>query len=114
MVSVVGGTGKRSRPATSGLGATAGSATAGHPLDVVATELIAKCCEHPMGVVPFAARVEPCIERRGDDGRRDVLVDAVEDGPAALTGVRHMAAEVREVVALRLEGALGELAEPRA
>src|SRR3954447_3867497 len=123
MTSVVPGTGRRSRPSTSGFEdsisawrcwATANSTTSGGSLDGVPAELVAQRGEHLVREPAVAAGVEARVEGGGDHGRRDVVVDRVDDRPAALAGVRDMGAQVLEVVALGLEGALGELTQPGA
>src|SRR4051812_13610922 len=80
----------------------------------MAAELVAQRGVHLRGERVLPARAEALVERRGDDRRRDALVDRVLDRPAALAGVLDVRLEVLQVVALQLERARGELAEPRA
>ena len=67
-----------------------------------------------MRVVALAARVEARVQRGRDHRRGHVVVDRVDDRPAALARVRDVAAQALEVVALLLERPLGELAQPGA
>ena len=60
------------------------------------------------------AGAEAGQQRQGDDRRRDVVVDGFLDGPAALAGVRDVALEVLEVLAVGLERPAGQLEQPRA
>src|SRR4051794_34666510 len=133
MTSVVGWTGSRSRPSTSGF-----SKSAVWPrtvairlfgvrrlhlrrvgrlrlaLDRVATELVAQRGVDLRRERVLAARREALVERRRDDRCRDALVDRILDRPAALAGVLDVGLERLEVIALELERARGELVEPRA
>src|SRR6266545_1817362 len=66
---------------------------------------------HRIGVV--LARREAREERMREYRRGDVVRDRFLDRPAPLTRVRDPAFDVREVRAFLLEGAFGELEEPR-
>src|SRR5215210_5190118 len=120
ITSVVGGTGSRSRPSVSGFSpaaervSTAIRSAPGRALDRVAAELVAQRRQHPVRVVALPARVEARVQRGGDDRRRDVVVDRVDDRPTALARVGDMSPQALEVVALRGERVLGQLAQPRA
>src|SRR6478609_723470 len=122
IVSVVAGTGSRSRPSIRGLspialGSGLTSTAISGLLDLlhrVAAELVAQGGEHAGRVVAFLARVEAREQRGRQRRRRDRHVDAVVHHPAALAGVVDVALQAPEVVALLLEGQLGELAQPGA
>src|SRR5215212_8302849 len=97
MTSVVGWTGRRSRPSLSGLAWDSAVALMSLPRDGVPAELRAQRREHAVGEVAVAAAVEPRVEGGGDDRRRHVLVHRVLDRPAPLprvVGVRGQAGEV--------------------
>src|SRR3954447_23395244 len=120
IVSVVAGTGSRSSPSISGFSPSAwgsgltSTAISGllHLLDRVAAELVAQRGKDASGVVALVAAVEAGVERGGERRRRDRHLDPVVHHPAALAGVVHVALEALEVVALLLEGELGQLAQP--
>src|SRR5215469_10568899 len=63
----------------------------------VAAELRPHRRQDLAGERAVVAGLEPLVERGGDDRHRDALLDARQDGPAALAGVRHVPAEVAEV-----------------
>src|ERR687887_51277 len=124
ITSVVGCTGRRSSPSTSGFSC---STTATGLLRVrlalsrgiccdhrVAAELIAQSGVHLGGEVAHVARAESLVQRGGDDRHGHALVDRVLDRPAALAGVLDVGRDRCELVALLLEGTGEELAEPRA
>src|SRR4051794_29201825 len=90
------------------------SASSRGALDGVAAELVAQGGEHTRGVVAVLPRVEAREQGRGEGRHGYVVVDRVLDRPAALAGVRHVAADALEVVALLVERPLGQLAQPRA
>src|SRR5207248_1676094 len=79
----------------------------------VAAELVPKGGQHLRAVRIVLARAEPGLEGERDDRRRDVVVDCLLHRPAALAGILDPALEVRQVLAVRLEGQRGELEEPR-
>src|SRR3712207_1502199 len=120
MTSVVGWTGRRSRPSTRGFSATVATRALsvrvgvrlggrGH-LHGVPPELVAQCRVDPRRERVLAAAREALVEGGRDDGRRDALVDRVLDRPAALARVLDVRLEPGEVVALLLERPRGELA----
>src|SRR5215216_1149001 len=83
-------------------------------LDCVAAELLAQRrvdlgCERLV-----LTRGEARVERGRDHRDRHVLVDRLEDRPAALAGVLDVARDVAEVVPVLLERVAEELEEPRA
>jgi hypothetical protein len=78
----------------------------------VPAELVAERREDLRAVGIVLARAEPGEERERDDRRRDVAVDRLLDGPAALPGIGHPALEVREVRVLR-ERPFGQFEQPR-
>src|SRR5436189_2353192 len=120
MTSVVGWTGRRSKPSTSGFSNSCVCPRTvatllrvrrlhvGRPgrlrlaLDRVAAELVAKRRIHLRRERVLAARAEALEQRRRDHRHRDPLLDRVFDGPAALAGILYVGLEVREVVALEL------------
>src|SRR3954452_12728044 len=122
IVRVVAGTGRRSSPSISGfspsdLGSGLTSTAISGLLDLlhrVSAELVAQGGQDAGRVVAFVARVEAGKERGGERGRRDRHLDPVGHHPAALAGVVDVAAQALEVVALLVERALGELAQPGA
>src|SRR4051812_11778077 len=125
MTSVVGWTGSRSRPSTSGFsGAAVVGVTpclrpvgaletdAGHPgrrssvgplLHGVAAELRAQRREHLARELAVVARVEARVERARQHGHRHVLGHPVLERPAALARVGGVRVQRGEVVALQLE-----------
>src|SRR5215211_1929495 len=124
MTSVVGWTGRRSRPSTSGFS----SVRVAIPLlrvrlDLgrgvvrlyrVAAELVAQSGIDLGGEVAHAPRGEALVQRGRDDRRGHPPLDRVLDRPAALARVLDIGLEPAEVVALLLERPRGELAQPRA
>src|SRR5512147_254642 len=78
-------------------------------LDCMPTELISERGEDPGPVGVVLARAEPGLQRQGDDGRGDVAVDCLLDGPATLAGIGDPALEVGEILAVRLERERREL-----
>src|SRR4051794_10802217 len=122
IVSVVAGTGSRSSPSISGFSVCARgsglmSTAISGLLDLlhrVAAELVAQRGEHAGRIVALLARVEAGVEGGGQRGRRHGHLDAVGHHPAALARIVDVALQAAELVALLLEGALGELAQPRA
>src|ERR1041385_6335506 len=68
----------------------------------MAAELLPYRREQLVGVMRLAARAEALVERGGQHGHRDALVDRGADRPAPLAGVRDAAAVLRQV------GASGE------
>ena len=80
----------------------------------MAAELVAQRREHPVGEVAVAARAEARVQRGGDHGRGHVVRGRVLDRPAALARVLGVALDRAEVVAVGLERAGGEFAQPRA
>src|SRR4051795_7757079 len=120
MASVVGWTGSRSSPSTSGLASGAPfsclicSSTVAisgllYVFHGVTTELVAQRRVHLGGERLVLARREALHQRQRDDRRRHRLVDRLEHGPATLAGVLHVPADVGEVVALLLERARRQL-----
>src|SRR6476620_6349357 len=83
-------------------------------LDFVAAELVAERGEHLGAVRIVLARPEAGQQRERDDRRRDVVVDRLLDGPAALPGIGDEPLDVLEVGAVRLERTCGQLEQPRA
>src|SRR2546430_16981607 len=112
-MTTVDGSGVRARrkPSRSGLTIVV-AATPSLLLDGVAAKLIAERGRDLHRVAVLLPRDEPREEGVGEDGRRDVVRDRLEDRPAALARVRDPAFDARELAALLLEGALGELEEP--
>src|SRR3954451_7142748 len=132
MTSVVGWTGSRSSPSTSGLRsgvAVAPSLTSvvvvaisvsvslsavGAALHRVSAELVAQRRVDLRREVAAALRLVALVQRRRDDRQRHALGDRVLHGPAALPGLGDDRLERLEVVAVLLERARRQLAEPRA
>ena len=121
ITSVVGWTGTRSSPSTSGLSSLDGASLLldGRHLQApdllrllhgVAAELVPQRSQDLCAVRLVLSRREACHQRQRDHRRGHVLVDRVEHGPPALARVLHVAAQPREVVALLRERALGQLA----
>src|SRR5918994_4441401 len=117
ITSLVGWTGSRSSPSTSGFSSWT---TATGLLRVrlllrrrvggdhrVAAELVAQRGVHLGSERALTARREAFVERRRDHRGRNAPVDRVLDRPAALAGVLHIGSDIRELVALLLEGARG-------
>src|SRR3954447_17916453 len=125
MTIVVGWTGSRSRPSTSGVSSRSPAAglicsstvdmraSALLVQDRVPAELVAERRVHLGGVRLVLSRREALHKRQRDHRGRYRLVDRLEDRPAALAGVLHEAADVGEVVALLLERARRQLEQPR-
>src|SRR4026207_1100156 len=82
-------------------------------LDLVAAELVAQRREGLRPVRVVLARAEAGEQRQGDDRGRDVVVDGVLDGPAALARVGDPALDVLEVPAVRVGCATRPLGQPR-
>src|SRR5690349_3516439 len=141
MISVVGWTGVRSSPSTSGFSCSTIAMVQGVGCRVSGVGKGSTLCRSPdptprtrdlltfhhmtAELVPqrggdlrrerlLLTRCEPGQERERDDRRRHVVVDRVGDGPAALARVLHVAADLREVAAALGEGALRELEQPGA
>src|SRR5215207_2257919 len=124
MTSVVGWTGSRSSPSTSGFFSwttATGLLRVRLPLrgwvrglDRVPAELVAQRRVDRGREGVLATRGEALVQGGGDHRRGDALVDCVLHGPAPLAGVLHPRLEPLEVVALHLEGACGQLAQPGA
>src|SRR3954447_22884704 len=126
MTIVVGWTGSRSRPSTSGLScwpcssccrSSSTVAMASAPrllggLHRVPAELVAQRGAYLRRVRLVLAGHEAHHQRKRDDRRRHAAVDRLEHRPAALAGVVHVAADVVEVVALLLERGLRQLEQP--
>src|SRR5947208_7945194 len=77
-------------------------------LDRVAAELVAQGRVHLCREGILAPGGKALVKGRGDDRRRNALVDRVLDRPAALTRVLDVRLEPGQVVALLLEGEGGE------
>src|SRR5438132_5576544 len=104
-------------PARSGFASGGATVTATAPgsfrLDLVPAELVTerRCDLHRVAV--GLPRGEAREQRVGEGRHRDVVGDRLEDGPPSFARIRDVTLDVLEVAAFGLEGALGELEEPR-
>src|SRR5205085_4371680 len=82
-------------------------------LDGVAAELIAQSGRDLHGVAVVLPRHEAREKRVGDRRHGYAVRDRLEHGPPTFARVLHPTLDVFEIAAFLLEGALGELEEPR-
>src|SRR5579872_6038025 len=66
-------------------------------LFLVSAELLAQRREHAIGEAGLSLRLEAAEERRGQDGRRDPLLDGGDRRPASLPRVGDAAGEARKI-----------------
>jgi hypothetical protein len=83
-------------------------------LDRVPAELVAQRRQHAVGEVAVAAGAKALIERRGDHRCRHVVGGGVLDRPATLARVLGVALDRFQSIAVRLECAGRQFAQPRA
>src|ERR671936_765980 len=81
--------------------------------DGMAAELLAQRGGDLRGELDLVARLEPGEQRRGEHGRRHVLVDRLVDRPAALAGILDVGRDVVELRAVLLERGMEKLQQPR-
>src|SRR2546426_9785476 len=82
-------------------------------LDGVTAELIPERGGDLHRVTVLLARHEPRKQGVGDRGHGHAVRDGLEHGPAAFARILDPALDVLQVASFLLEGALGELEEPR-